>query len=408
MKILNGAYLKQYWLPLVASGIVLLVSGFVFSPVAALSGFLVLMLWLVVTMRLVSAEPEKSASGFSSKEERESLDEAIHGLVLGLDAGFTGVAHQMRGELTSIRNLVSDAVKTLQQSFEGLNEQISTQQSIVNMMVSGMNNADSDQEDAVSFVAFTEHTDEVLRYFIDYVVSLSAGSMNMVGQIDDMSDRMGEVNNLLDDVKAIADQTNLLALNAAIEAARAGDSGRGFAVVADEVRKLSQRSARFNDEIRTVLASAQQNITEARATVGELASKDMNFALKSKTRVDEMMVHIGNLNQKTESHITEISAITGCIDGYVGDAVRSLQFEDLVGQLTEFTSGHLQRVESMIQNIDDGIKELRLNTDDGIDAYIEGLQGVCQRVAVLDEATQAELHNPVSQENMSEGEVELF
>ena len=261
---------------------------------------------------------------------------------------------------------------------------------------------------SISFSAFTQHTDEVLRYFIDYVISLSAGSMNMVGQIDDMSDRMEEVNKLLDDVKAIADQTNLLALNAAIEAARAGDSGRGFAVVADEVRKLSQRSTRFNEEIRSVLFSAQENVNDARATVGELASKDMNFALKSKTRVDEMMAHITTLNQQTESHISEISTITGTINGHVGDAVRSLQFEDIVGQLTEYTSGHLSRVENMIQSIDEGIKDLRLNSDDGIDQYIKGLEEICERVALLDEATQTELHNPVSQENMSEGEVELF
>jgi len=400
MKILNGIYLKQHWIPLAASSMIVLISGLTISPFAALSGFLILLVWMVVPTKPAQENTE-------TKTERESLDMAVHGLVLGLDAGFKGISQQMRGELSSIRSLVSDAVATLQQSFEGLNQQVSMQQSIVNQMVSGMS-ADDKENKSVSFTAFTEHTDEVLRYFIDYVVSLSAGSMNMVGQVDDMSDRMDEVNKLLDDVKAIADQTNLLALNAAIEAARAGDSGRGFAVVADEVRKLSQRSAKFNDEIRSVLSSAQSNVNEARATIGELASKDMNFALKSKTRVDEMMEHIVALNEKTESHISEISAITGSINGFVGDAVRSLQFEDIVGQLTEYTSGHLERVENMIQNIDEGIQALRLTSDGGIDEYVKGLEEICDRVAILDEATQTELHNPVSQENMSEGEVELF
>jgi len=408
MRFLNGAYFKHHWLPLTASGVVLLATGLILSPTAALSGFLVLSVWIAVSVRSMQGYSEVEETGLNSKTEREKLDAAVHGLVLGLDAGFTGIAHQMRGELTSIRNLVSDAVATLQQSFEGLNEQVGQQQSIVNQMVSGLSDSDDDQGEHVSFAAFTQHTDEVLRYFIDYVISLSAGSMNMVGQIDDMSDRMEEVNKLLDDVKAIADQTNLLALNAAIEAARAGDSGRGFAVVADEVRKLSQRSTRFNEEIRSVLLSAQQNVNDARSTVGELASKDMNFALKSKTRVDEMMVHISALNKETESRISEISFITGHINGHVGDAVRSLQFEDIVGQLTEYTSGHLERVENMIQSIDEGIKDLRLNADDGIEDYIKGLEEICERVAVLDEATQTELHNPVSQENMSEGEVELF
>jgi len=407
MRFFSGAYLKQHRLPLIACSVVLLISGFFLTPIAALSGLLVLLIWVAFSFHATNEMKKAEEVSLNDVSERESLDAAVHGLVLGLDAGFTGISHQMRGELDSIRNLVSDAVATLQQSFEGLNQQVSMQQAIVSQMVSGMSDAD-DEENNVSFAAFTQHTDEVLRYFIDYVVSLSAGSMNMVGQIDDMSERMEEVNKLLDDVKAIADQTNLLALNAAIEAARAGDSGRGFAVVADEVRKLSQRSSRFNEEIRTVLFSAQENVNDARATVGELASKDMNFALKSKTRVDDMMAHISTLNERTETHVAEISAITGTINGYVGDAVRSLQFEDIVGQLTEYTSGHLGRVENMIQSIDEGIRNLRLSSDDGIDQYIKGLEEVCERVALLDEATQSELHNPVSQENMSEGEVELF
>jgi len=124
--------------------------------------------------------------------------------------------------------------------------------------------------------------------------------------------------------------------------------------------------------------------------------------------VDEMMVQISELNDNTETHISEISAITSCIDSHVSDAVRSLQFEDLVGQLTEFTSGHLGRIDNMIQNIDEGIKALRLNSDNEIGVYIKGLEDICERVAALDEATQAKLCNPVSQNSMSEGEVELF
>ncbi|HEC16285.1 MAG TPA: chemotaxis protein, partial [Sedimenticola sp.] len=217
-----------------------------------------------------------------------------------------------------------------------------------------------------------------------------------------------EADALLDDVKAISSQTNLLALNAAIEAARAGESGRGFAVVADEVRKLSQRSERFNEEIRSVLGSVRADVKNARETIGSLASKDMNFAIKSKARVDEMMRHIGELNLKTQDRLNEVATVTSCIEGMVADAVRSLQFEDIVTQLASHTGRHLQRVEQMIQNIDAGIRELQLNREGGISAYVQGLEALCEHVAALDAATQEGLHNPVAQESMDEGEVELF
>ncbi|VAX07708.1 hypothetical protein MNBD_GAMMA26-822 [hydrothermal vent metagenome] len=400
--------LSKYWFPLVGNCAVLIAATLLISPVAALSGLLALLFWCAAIGKQIFVNNEEAIADTSS--EQASLDAAVHGLVLGLGAGVAGVAQQMRCELDKIQTLTADAVCTLQRSFEQLNAQVATQQQIVNGLISDMAAGDIQGKDkkVVSFATFTQHTDDVLRYFIDYVLSLSAGSMDMVDQVDDMSVRMEEVDELLDDLKGIADQTNLLALNAAIEAARAGESGRGFAVVADEVRKLSQRSTKFNDEIRTALGSAKINVHNARETVRKLASKDMNFALKSKSEVDTMMLHIGELNEETNKRIKEMSVVTASINGLVGDAVRSLQFEDIISQLTAYTGEHLNRVEDMIQNIDNGIQALQLNADDGIAGYVSGLEDLCERVAVLDAATQNELHNPVAQQNMTEGEVELF
>ena len=400
-------FLSKHLLPLGGSISVLGGAFLMGAPSAALGGLLVLLLWIAAALRQQWLHSDMDES--QALKEQEDLDAAVHGMILGLDAGVAGISHQMRAELDKISTLVSDAVRTLQHSFQGLHQQVCNQQRIVGELVQDMDNDDKGEDDGiVSFKTFTEETNEVLRYFVDNVVDISAGSMAMVDQIDDMSLRMDEADALLDDVKAISSQTNLLALNAAIEAARAGESGRGFAVVADEVRKLSQRSERFNEEIRSVLGSVRADVKNARETIGSLASKDMNFAIKSKARVDEMMRHIGELNLKTQDRLNEVATVTSCIEGMVADAVRSLQFEDIVTQLASHTGRHLQRVEQMIQNIDAGIRELQLNREGGISAYVQGLEALCEHVAALDAATQEGLHNPVAQESMDEGEVELF
>ncbi len=72
-----------------------------------------------------------------------------------------------------------------------------------------------------------------------------------------LSQKIREVEGVLEVINDIADQTSLLALNAAIEAARAGEAGRGFAVVADEVRRLAERSKAAATQIAGLVESAQ-------------------------------------------------------------------------------------------------------------------------------------------------------
>jgi len=400
------AWLSEHRLPLAGSAVFIigaLLTGF--AGVAA-GGMLVLLVWSGAL--LWQEHRDQGASEVVQDEEQAQLDAAFHGLVQEMDGCLAGILHQMRDELEQIRTLVSDAVQTLQQSFHGLNQQAGEQQGLVVSLVENMAEDQAQEDGHISFKAFTEETDKVLRYFVDHVVSISQDSMSMVEQIDDMVQQMDKADHLLADVKVIADQTNLLALNAAIEAARAGESGRGFAVVADEVRKLSQRSDRFSDEIRQVLGGSRQNIDAARATIGKLASKDMNFAIKSKVQVDEMMVQISEMNDSTRNQLGRVSEITGQIDILVGDAVRSLQFEDMVTQLASFTSGHLMRLEQMVQNIDQGLQNLRLDGEGGVAAYVQGLEELRAYIVTEEEAARSALKNPVAQGSMSEGEVELF
>ncbi len=335
------------------------------------------------------------------RERYHSLDEIARLGEIQVDELSTANT-DIQASLGQINELVSDSVVSLQSSFNNLHEQTREQQHVVMSIMDAMGEGD----DRISFSQFAEETDGVLRYFVDHIVNTSAESMGMVEHIDDVVARLASAESLLDDMNQIADQTNLLALNAAIEAARAGEAGRGFAVVADEVRNLSQRSSRFSEQIRTSLGDSKTYIENAREAVRKLASKDMNFAIRSKARVDDMIEQIAAFNSKLETSLSSVARLSEAIDGSVGDAVRSLQFEDLVTQLVSYADGQVNiSAEGNTRYRELMAKWLAAQRDPDAASDEQGLVEALTHSWV---EARAALSKPVAQNDISEGDIELF
>lgn len=376
-------------------------------------------MWVIVSVvtilgihlgrEFVAAKPQAE----SAQPEIDVVEHAVTDMVQHLDQTLGLVVEEMRGELAQIQHLVSDAVATMQQSFGGLNDRSQEQRARVSSLIgvvqaSANGSIPSEGDSGEAALSFAEQTDEVLNYFVQYVVETSGHSMKMVERIDQMFEQMQRANELLEDVKVIADQTNLLALNAAIEAARAGEAGRGFAVVADEVRNLSLRSNRFSDEIREVIGLSINNITESREAISAMASQDMSFAIQSKSRVNAMLGQVEGVNQEVEGALADVSRISGEIDGLVGDAVRSLQFEDIVRQLTEYSGRNLNRIQTVVSSLHEGMLALRDGEHRGPEVFVSAVKEIQSKVDAFVAAEKAGEGRPVEQKTMNEGEVELF
>lgn len=307
-------------------------------------------------------------------------------------------------DLQQAHDMLRDAVSGLMDGFQGLHELSERQQRLVLQLVA----PDRAAEDAgggtgLSVSEFNHETSLILGFFVELLVNVSKQGIQIVHKIDDMVQQIDQVFSTLNSIKGIADQTNLLALNAAIEAARAGESGRGFAVVADEVRKLANQSRELNDSIRGQMHAAQQTIAEARQIVCDMAAKDMSDYLTAKERVDAMMEEMARADSELEHVLQDISSVVAEIEGKVGATVRSLQFEDMITQLLQYTRDSLQFVH----------QQVRLAEQEEATAVIHDPVQVGERVKrALQEHAQSFVagrkHKPVSQESVDEGEVTLF
>ena len=228
-------------------------------------------------------------------------------------------------DLSQIQSLLGDAIEKLLSSFSGMHQLIQAQRDAA---ASVANEGDASIENSLS------ETSETLKRSVTIINNSKIG-MELVEKMESVSQQVQGILQVLGEIDSISKQTNLLSLNAAIEAARAGESGRGFAVVADEVRKLSARAEHFSQQIRGNVKQVHSAILDAEQSINQMASLDMDFALGSKNRLDAIMQRVQQSNQDMSLVIIKQNEISGKVNEVVGNAVTSLQFQDMVSQLLQ-------------------------------------------------------------------------
>jgi len=399
------SFIGQFWLALVVS--VLAMAATVVLPsttpfLALASVVATTVAWLLVGFMSSPASDAEDAATQEQEVVTSDIDQEITGLLGDIALVVNEELSRAQDEVVRIRQLLSDAIIQLSSGFNGMNEHAQLQEKEVSNVMQNMTGS-SDSDEKLDFATFVNETNFTLNYFVENILSISQQSMEMVGSVDDISKNMDEIHELLKNVTGIADQTNLLALNAAIEAARAGEHGRGFAVVADEVRKLSTGSAETSDLIRDVINASRTNINDATARIGKMASKDMNVAMESKQRVNKMMEEIGGMNEMIAGKMHVIQGITAEINNDVGMAVRGLQFEDMISQLTYHIETTCKQITPFISEASNVYQSD--NTSNNTVAKVKNLREQLQEIRL---GTCAVRHEAVEQDSMAEGEVDLF
>ena len=329
-------------------------------------------------------------------------------LVEELGAQSTTQFAAIRGETERVQTLLADAIARLSQAFTGMHAHTETQRHLA-LSVTGAGDENSG-EAKQRFDSFVANTSDVMQRVVDSVVNNSKLGMELVELTDGIAQRTRDVQGILSEIGAIAKQTNLLALNAAIEAARAGEAGRGFAVVADEVRDLSARTTQFSQQISRLMQSMQESVRQTEQTIERLASQDMTFALESKQQVENILHDLDSDNQSRVEAIGQLGSGADALAAQVSQAIMALQFQDMVSQLISHVLRRVEALDGVLRetaSLGDALRADAQSGDTG--AAMRDLRGRTQAITQrLKSLTSDNIHNPVGQQAITQGDIELF
>lgn len=360
---------------------------------------------LIFKFTLNQVEQRENAKWQETDANLQSLTSKTHTLFTQLNEQTGEQIVGIKQEIRQTQDILSDAINKLINSFTGMDSHSRDQQRIAMELTEQSGNSGSDQ---ATFETFIQETSQTLSTFVQTTVETSKIGMTLVEMMDNIKTDVDQIMGALGEIQAISQQTNLLALNAAIEAARAGEAGRGFAVVADEVRKLSARSNSFSDLIGKHMTTVNVSVLDAEKAINAMASKDMNFALQSKNRVQDMMENISNINDKMSLAVEQLSAIANEVESDVRVAVTSLQFQDLSTQLLSHIRGRIEAIETMLDKVASISVEENSAVEDPADDSSRRLARFQLAIDEAAETIREMKHNPVLQEHMAAGDIDLF
>ncbi|MBZ9935263.1 methyl-accepting chemotaxis protein [Mesorhizobium sp. BR1-1-16] len=155
-----------------------------------------------------------------------------------------------------------------------------------------------------------------------------------------LSEKAGNINQVVTTITKVADQTNLLSLNAAIEAEKAGQYGRGFAVVATEIRRLADQTAVSTYDIEQMVKDIQSAVSAGVMGMDKFSEEVRRGMLE----VQQVGGQLTEIIQQVQGLVPQFEIAN---EGMQAQATGAGQISEALSQLSEAAQ---QTVESLQQS----------------------------------------------------------
>jgi methyl-accepting chemotaxis protein WspA len=160
-----------------------------------------------------------------------------------------------------------------------------------------------------------------MRHVMEAAASISA-------KLTVLSEKAGNITQVVTTITKVADQTNLLSLNAAIEAEKAGEYGRGFAVVATEIRRLADQTAVASYDIEQIVKEIQSAVSAGVMSMDKFTEQ----VRRGMHDVQEVGGQLSQIIQQVQALAPRVESVN---EGMQAQATGAEQITQALDQLSE-------------------------------------------------------------------------
>ena len=336
-----------------------------------------------------------TAAELETERAKRSVQRLVQLLTEALDASIA--------DTDRCKSLVASAGQDMNTSFDALDGLIQDHRSETERALSlldSMSKGSAEPGKSGDIRTFVDHANQTLERLVSIISGFARENFRVTNAVQDLIGQLADIFSDIGKVNGIADETALLAINAAIEAARAGEAGKGFAVVSSEVKNLSNNTKILNTQIADNIQRANRLVQSVNSAVGWMGTFDVSLddAASFRDEIADLLSNLESVNTSTQSVLTNLDEQAKAIEGHISEAMRALQFEDIVTQVAATSMDRLQKLK-------DHLESAQRSTDESIGAadYLEHLVGQLE-----DSLEDDQTHMPASQQDLDQGEAFLF
>ncbi|MDQ7057515.1 MAG: hypothetical protein Q9N62_03335 [Ghiorsea sp.] len=315
-----------------------------------------------------------------------SLSSSVTAVLDNIQESMEGEVHAIDAQAEQVASLLKDAISSLHEAFDSIHSASDQQMKTMTALMSDVTGT----SDEANIFQKAESASETLTYMIDALLLSGKNNLHALTVMDTMQQRMQVMMTMEKKQSALIDQL------CACDTQQTPETRQLIADIRDE----QEKHVNYTSE-------TQLKFQETHSLIDAIASKDMDDVFSAKAKVEEILNHIFQINDTISASRTQVNEVNANMRKYLGAAIRALQFEDISTQSIGYMKLHLGRMNGMLAILNQGLQGLKsegVNEED----YVQRITAIHASMIAYHQTLKLESSNPVSQESMDEGDIDLF